>query len=55
VGPLSVHDDTRTALVEFAAREGKLDLKESQPGDACEQRVGNMLRMIASTREFQLA
>jgi hypothetical protein len=55
VGPLSVHDDTRSALVEFAAMDGALQLKGHQPGDPSEQRVGNMLRMIASTREFQLA
>jgi hypothetical protein len=55
LGALSVQDETRAALVEFAAMEGELHLKEHQPGDASEQRVGNMLRMIASTREFQLA
>jgi Protein of unknown function (DUF1800) len=55
VGPLEVHDDTRAALVEFTARDGDLRLQEHQPGDAAEQRVGNMLRMIAATREFQLA
>ena len=55
VGPLAVEDDTRAALVEFAAREGELRLNDRQPGNTAEQRVGNMLRMIASTREFQLA
>jgi uncharacterized protein (DUF1800 family) len=55
VGPISVSDETRAALVEFAARDGALDLQERQPGDTSEQRVGNLLRMIASTREFQLA
>ena len=55
VGPLSVEDDTRAALVEFAARDGELHLQEHQPGDPSEQRIGNMLRMIAATREFQLA
>jgi len=55
VGPLSVHDDTRAALVEFAAMDGALQLKGHRPGDPSERRVGNMLRMIASTREFQLA
>jgi hypothetical protein len=50
-----VHDETRAALVEFAAMEGALHLKGHQSGDPSEQRVGNMLRMIASTREFQLA
>jgi hypothetical protein len=55
LGPLSVDEDTRAALVEFAGMDGALYLKGHQPGDASEQRVGNMLRMIASTREFQLA
>jgi uncharacterized protein (DUF1800 family) len=55
VGPIAVDDETHAALVEFAAREGDLNLQERQPGDASEQRVGNMLRMIASTREFQRA
>jgi hypothetical protein len=55
MGPLSVDDETHAALVEYAAMDGELHLKAHQPGDPSEQRVGNMLRMIASTREFQLA
>jgi uncharacterized protein (DUF1800 family) len=55
MGPLVADDETRAALVEFAAAEGTLHLKTHQPGDASEQRVANMLRMIAATREFQLA
>ena len=55
MGPLSVDDKTRAALIEFADMDGDLHLKDHQTGDASEQRVGNMLRMIASTREFQLA
>ena len=55
VGPLAVEDDTRAALVEFAARDGELHLQNHQPGDAAEQRIGDMLRIIAATREFQLA
>jgi hypothetical protein len=41
--------------VAFATTDGDLNLKERQPGDSSEQRVGNLLRMIVSTREFQLA
>jgi len=55
LGPLSVDDETRAALITFAATEGDLSLQGHQPGDAAEQRVGQMMRMIASTREFQLA
>jgi hypothetical protein len=54
-GPIAVGDDTRTALINLAAVDGDLDLRQHQAGDEAEKRVGNMLRMIASTREFQLA
>ena len=56
LGPVAVEDDTRTALVDFAAAGGgALNLSGHQPGDAAEQRVSNVLRIIASTREYQLA
>ena len=56
LGPVAVEDDTRTALVDFAAAGGgALNLSGHQPGDATEQRVSNVLRVIASTREYQLA
>ncbi len=55
VGPITVSDSTHNALVSYAAHQGELDLTGRQPGDESEQRVGNMLRLVASTREFQLA
>ena len=55
VGPITVSDSTHDALVSYAAHQGELDLTCRQPGDESEQRVGNMLRLVASTREFQLA
>jgi uncharacterized protein (DUF1800 family) len=55
LGLLTVDNETREALVAFAEEEGVLDLTGHQPGDAAEQRVGQLLRLIASTREFQLA
>lgn len=55
VGPITVSDSTRATLVGFAERQGNLDLKDHQPGDEAEQRVGNMLRLVAASREFQLA
>ena len=56
LGPVAVEDDTRTALVDFAAAGGgALDLSGHQAGDDAEQRVSNVLRVIASTREYQLA
>ena len=55
LGPIDVADDTRSVLVDFASRQGELDLREREPGDESERRVGNMLRLIAATREYQLA
>ena len=55
VGPITVSDDTRNTLLGFAERQGDLKLKDHQAGDEAEQRVGNLLRLVASSREFQLA
>jgi len=55
VGPIPVSDETRDALVEFAGLQGDLDLSSHLEGDESERRVGNVLRLIASTREYQLA
>jgi uncharacterized protein (DUF1800 family) len=55
LGPIQVSDETRSILVEYASRNGDLDLNGHQPGDEAEQRVGNMLRLVAATREYQLA
>ncbi len=55
VGQLEVDPETRSALIEFVAQDGDLNLEGHQPGDAAEVRVGNVLCMIASTREYQLA
>ena len=55
LGPITVSTGTRAALIEHAARRGELDLRGHQQGDETEQRVGEALSLIASTREFQLA
>ena len=55
LGPIEVSDDTRAVLVEYAGRQGNLSLETHQPGDESEQRVGDLLRLAAATREFQLA
>ncbi|MDA1348759.1 MAG: DUF1800 domain-containing protein [Chloroflexi bacterium] len=55
LGPIHVPDDTRATLVEIASKDGDLDLSSRTPGDESEQRVGNMLRLAASTRAYQMA
>ena len=53
VGPFPVSEETRTTLVSYAAAAGDVSLTEG--GDEAKQRVANVLRLIASSREFQLA
>ena len=55
LGLTDVSEDTRETLVGFAGTQGVLDLNGHQPGDKSEQQVGNVLRLTASTKEFQLA
>ncbi len=55
MGPISVSEGTASSLVALAEHDGELDLREHQEGDDSERRVGNMLRLIASTKEYQLA
>ena len=55
LGPIPVTKETRDSLLEYAARQGPLDLSGHQKGDESEQRVGDMLRLAASTIEYQLA
>ena len=55
MGAVTVGDETRTALAQHVATQGDLDLRGHQEGDASGRRVGDLLRLIASTPEFQLA
>jgi uncharacterized protein (DUF1800 family) len=53
LGPLSVNARTHAALVRFVSQSGPLRL--DQGDDAAAQRVGELLSLIAATREFQMA
>ncbi len=55
MGPIDVSEETRATLVEQAAKQGDLSLKGHERGDASEKRVGELLGLIASMREYQLA
>ena len=55
VGLYSTPDDTRDALVGHVATRGDIDLTGHEEGDNSEQRVGEVLSLITSSREFQLA
>ena len=53
MGAISVSDDTRGILTDFASRDGDLVLDAAEPDEHARQRVADMLRMVASTHEFQ--
>jgi uncharacterized protein (DUF1800 family) len=53
LGPLTVHAKTHAALVKFVSKDGPLRLDRGN--HAADQRVAELLSLIASTREFQMA
>ena len=53
IGPVSVSEETRNVLVEYASAKGDLSLAGRERDGEAGQRVGDMLRLIASTREYQ--
>ena len=55
VGPMTVDEPTRRTLIAHVERDGDIDLGDRSPGGESERRVGELLQLIASTREFQLA
>ncbi len=55
MGPITVSQETRAALIGYVSKQGDLSLKEHERGDEGERRVGELLSLIASTREYQLA
>ncbi len=55
LGAIEASDETRVTLVEHTSRQGDLSLQGHRRGDKSEQRVGELLGLIASMREFQLA
>ena len=55
LGITSVSDETHDALIDHASIDGVLDPADAASDPRYRQRVAGMLRLIASTREFQLA
>lgn len=53
LGPLDVLPETRQRLVEHASEGGPLHWETGQDARPSEARVGEMLQLIASVREFQ--
>jgi len=53
VGAISVDDDTRRVLVDFAAHGGDALLGSEGADEGARQRIAEVLQMVASTKEFQ--
>ena len=53
VGAISVSDDTRTELINFASMGGTVALGAGNPNEEARQRIAGVLQMVASTQEFQ--
>ena len=52
--PLNVSDKTKQALVSHVSRDGDLIFSDNSDDDKSEARVGNLLSVIAATREYQM-
>ena len=55
MGAVDVAGTTKSALTEHVLKGGDVDLRERDPGGEAEQRIGEVLSLIASTPEFQRA
>jgi hypothetical protein len=53
IGPLDVEPEVRQRLVEHASEGGTLRWGTAHEASLSQKRVGEMLQMIASLREFQ--
>ena len=55
MGPLEVGEETRRELVSHAGESGVLSWATAQGADASSKRVGEMLQLIVSLRDYQYA
>ena len=53
VGAMSVSDDTRRVLIDFASLGGEAQLGSGNPDDNTRKRIAVVLQMVASSHEFQ--
>ena len=53
IGPLEVKSETRQQLVDHATEKGALCWGTEQEAGVSTERMGEMLKLIASVREFQ--
>jgi hypothetical protein len=54
-GPVSLKESTRRDIIDHVAVQGDVSLRGHVQGDESERRVADVLKLIASSREFQVA
>ena len=55
MGPLEIDQNARGELVDHASEDGSLGWSSEQESESSSQRVGEMLQLIVSLREYQFA
>ena len=55
VGPVNLNESTRRDIIDHVAVRGDVNLRGRVQGDESERRVADVLKLIASSREFQVA
>ena len=55
LGPLEVAPESRTELIEFAAEHGEFKWDTAEAQTTSSERIGELLQLIVSLREFQYA
>jgi uncharacterized protein (DUF1800 family) len=55
LGPIEADEEVRATLVEHVAEGGVVDLRGPRRSEESERRVADVLRLVASTPEFQMA
>ncbi|MCI0860286.1 MAG: hypothetical protein J4N81_16280, partial [Chloroflexi bacterium] len=53
MGAMSVSEDSRRVLIDFASTGGDVTLDSGIPDEPARRRIAAVLQMVASTQEFQ--
>jgi hypothetical protein len=53
IGAISVSDETKAVLVEFASQGGNLSVGSPVPDEQTSRRISDLLAMVSATPEYQ--
>ncbi len=55
MGPLEIDQSAGDELVDHASEDGPLEWRTEQESESSSQRIGEMLQLVVSLREYQFA